>query len=62
MGLSDSIPDISEIPGTRAAVIHEMLKFLEAKLPVAQLKEIRSLVEKLIEAAYKEGFEDGQWS
>jgi hypothetical protein len=53
--------DLSNIPGTRAAMIQEKLQQI-LDIPEALLKSVCTLVESLTNDAYTEGYEDGQWN
>jgi hypothetical protein len=61
--ITSTTPDLAAIEGTRAAVIYDTIQdLLEMKLPEVLLRELCKVVEKLTDSAYKEGYEDGQWS
>jgi histone H3/H4 len=55
--------DISTIPGTRAEAIANMVReILETRVSDAVLAALCKAIEKLTDAAYDEGRQDGLWA
>jgi hypothetical protein len=50
-----------DIKGSRANLIAEAVKAI-LEISEEKLKELCAIIEKMIDAAYVEGKEDGQWS
>jgi hypothetical protein len=58
---SQVIKMLMEIEGSRANLIAEAVKAI-LEISEEKLKELCATIEKMVDAAYVEGKEDGQWS